>query len=111
MPMHVRSVQLIFNVIINKLTMPAYLIQQFSVLNDQLKFELCSEFYIGLLTSEALLDQLALEMARFTTQQKQDLNSYIEDVREKHLSLVGTSGWDRDFNPLLDNLAAKLNLL
>ncbi len=111
MPMNIRSIQLIFNVLIAKLTMPQYLIQQFSSLNDQLKFELCSEYYIGLLTAEALMDQLTLEMARFNSQQKQDLLSYIEDVREKHLNLVGTSGWDRDFNPLLDSLTNKLNAL
>lgn len=111
MPLSTRAVQVVWNVIYNKLMIPQNLSTHFTAFSPQLKFELCSEFYIGLLTAEALMDQLILESASLTQVQKEDLSHYLETFRLNHAALAATDGWDRDFIPLLDSLTDKMNLL
>lgn len=111
MPLSTRGIQVVWTVICNKLTIPNQFSSQFTTFSPQLKFELCSEFYIGCLTAEALMDQLSLEMARLTAVQKEDLTHYIETFKINASALTGIEGWDRDFMPLLNTLTDKMNQL
>jgi hypothetical protein len=104
------ELDLIYNFLSTKLSFFSYAVY-FGNLPDQLKFEICTDFYLNLLTVEAVLLQISMNSSPLPPAQKEDLLFSLDFFSRKEAEMAGIPGWDRDFKPLLSSIKTQIESL